>query len=87
VKNLHCYFIVTPGFEKNTRCITYVRQDQVSHMEDVISEYIKDNVQQRKQKEISTLLHTPIDRHEGLNVSPITYTISSEYLHELPQEL
>ena len=35
-------------------------------MEDVISEYIKDNVQQRKQKEISTLLHTPIDRHEGL---------------------
>jgi len=58
-----------------------------THMEDVISEYIKDNVQQRKQKEISTLLHTPIDRHEGLNVSPITYTISSEYLHELPQEL
>ena len=35
-------------------------------MEDVISEYIKDNVQQRKQKEISTLLHTPIDRHECL---------------------
>ena len=23
---------VTPGFEKNTRCITYVRQDQVSHI-------------------------------------------------------
>ena len=56
-------------------------------MEDVISEYIKDNVQQRKQKEISTLLHTPIDRYEGLNVSPITYMISPEYLHELPQEL
>ena len=35
-------------------------------MEDVISEYIKDNVQQHKQKEISTLLHTPIDSHEGL---------------------
>ena len=35
-------------------------------MEDVISEYIKDNVQQRKQKEISTLLHTPIDRHKSL---------------------
>ena len=35
-------------------------------MEDVISEYIKDNVQQRKQKGISTLLHTPIDRHKGL---------------------
>jgi len=58
-----------------------------THMEDVISEYIRSNVQQPKQKRISTLLHTPIDRHEGLNVSPITYTISPEYLHELPQEL
>jgi len=55
-------------------------------MEDVISEYIKDNVQQRKQKEISTLLHTPIDRHEGRNVSPITYLKSSAYLQQLPQE-
>ena len=57
-----------------------------THMEDVISEYIKYNVQQRKQKGINTLLHTPIDRHEGLNVSPITYTKSSAYLHKLPQE-
>jgi len=56
-------------------------------MEDVISEYIKDNVQQRKQKGNKYLLHTPINRHEGLNVSPITYTISPEYLHELPHEL
>ena len=79
---------VTPGFEKNTRCITYVRQDQVSHIWKTSSVNIsKTMYQQRKQKEISTLLHTPIDRHEGLNVSPITYTISSEYLHELPQEL
>ena len=79
---------VRPSFEKKTRRITYVRKDQVyTHMKDIISEYIKDNVQQRKQKEISTLLHTPIDRHEGLNISPITYTISPEYLHELPQEL
>ena len=44
-----------------------------THLEDIISEYIKDNVQSRKQKEISTLLHTLIDRHDGLNVSPITY--------------
>ena len=57
-----------------------------THMEDVISEYIKDNVQRCKQKEISTLLHTPIDRHEGLNVSPITYTKSSAYLHKLSHE-
>ena len=39
-----------------------------THIEDIISEYIKDNIQQHKQKEISTLLHTPIDRHECLNV-------------------
>ena len=66
--------------------IIYASELSFIHTEDVISEYIKDNVQQCKQKEISTLLHTPIDRHEGLNVSPITYTKSSAYLHKLPQE-
>ena len=41
-------------------------ESSFTHMKDVISEYIKDNVQQRKQKDISTLLHTSIDRHEDL---------------------
>ena len=73
--------------KEDQMCLICTQRSSFTHMEDVISEYIKDNVQQRKQKEISTLLHTPIDRHEGPNVSPITYTISPEYLHELPQEL
>ena len=59
-----------------------MRQDQVyTHMKDIISEYIKDNVQQRKQKRIITLLHTPNDRHEGLNVPLITCIRSSTNLH------
>ena len=49
-----------------------------THMEDVISGYIKNNVQQRKQKEISTLLHTPIDRHECLNVTDNLFEIFSK---------
>ena len=43
-----------------------------AHMEDVISEYIKDNVQQRKQKRNKYFITHSDNRHEGLNVSPIT---------------
>jgi len=43
---------VTPGFEKNTRCITYVRQDQVSHIWKTssvnISKTMFNNVNKRK---------------------------------------
>ena len=63
-----------------------MRQDQFYiSIKDIISEYIKDNVQQRKQKRIITLLHTPMSRHEGLNILPITYTRFSTKLH--PQTL
>ena len=51
------------------------------HMEDVISEYIKDNVQQRKQKRNKYFITHSDNRHEGLNISPTTYTRS---LTELP---
>ena len=43
---VHGLLDVTPGFKNKIECISYVRQDQVyTHMIDVISEYIKNNVQ------------------------------------------
>ena len=41
-KTIRASFVVTPDFRKKTRCISYVRQDQIyTHMIDVISENIK----------------------------------------------
>jgi len=43
---VHGLLDVTPGFKNKIECISYVRQDQVyTHMKDIISEYIKNNVQ------------------------------------------
>ena len=49
-------------------------------MEDVISENIKDNVQQRKQKRNKYFITHSDNRHEGINVSPTTYMRSSTKL-------
>ena len=44
--------VVTPGFKNKTKCISYVCQDQVyTHMIDVISEYIKNSVQNIDKRE------------------------------------
>ena len=46
LQSKQCSPSVTPDFKNKTECISYVRQDQVyTHMIDVISEYIKNSVQ------------------------------------------
>jgi hypothetical protein len=64
----HTIWDVTPDFPKKTKCISYVRQDQVyTHMIDVMSEISinnNKNVQELNQN-IFSLLHSDV-RLEGL---------------------
>ena len=49
---VHGLLDVTPSFKNKIECISYVRQDQVyTHMIDVISEYIKNSVQNVDKRE------------------------------------
>jgi hypothetical protein len=58
---------MSPSFKNNTRCISFMCQNQVSYTRKMssvnISKIIFNNV---KKREINILLHTSIDRYEGL---------------------
>jgi hypothetical protein len=61
-------YTVTPDFPKKTKCISYVRQDQVyTHMIDVMSEISinRNKIVQELNHYIIFLLHSD-DRLEGL---------------------
>jgi hypothetical protein len=78
--------IVTPDFQKKTKCISYVRQDQVyTHMIDVMSEISinsNKNVQELNHY-IIFLLHSD-DRLEGL-YNDQTITMKTQLHLHLPQ--
>jgi hypothetical protein len=63
-----CNYFVTPDFLKKTKCISYVRQDQVyTHMIDVMSELSinRSKIVQELNHYIISLLHSDV-RLEGL---------------------
>ena len=79
--------LVTPDFEKKSDA-SHMRQGQVyTHMIDVISEYIKDNVQNVSKREYITLLHSDKQTRRSLDVPPISYTRTSTKLHQIPQAI
>jgi hypothetical protein len=81
-----CKASVTPDFPKKTKCISYVRQDQVyTHMIDVMSEIsinINKNVQELNHY-IIFLLHSDV-RLEGL-YNDQTITMKTQLHLHLPQ--
>jgi hypothetical protein len=77
---------VTPDFPKKTKCISYVRQDQVyTHMIDVMSQIsINSNKKRTRVKPLHYLLLHSDDRLEGL-YNDQTITMKMQLHLHLPQ--
>jgi hypothetical protein len=80
------WVFVIPDFPKKTKCISYVRQDQVyTHVIDVMSEISINNNKnvQELNHYIISLLHSDV-RHEGL-YNDQTITMKTQLHLHLPQ--